>query len=215
VTRSRHRILRRGSRRPGRARLHRGAWGGLALFLLAACAEHILDPSLDPATHEISEYVHSATGGLMVLGFAGWAVSLAATAIAAGRSDGWRATKVPLWIAAGGMVLTATFATQTSAGRLPPGVTLTITGRLHDLGSGATSLGLFVAAAISVFCARAAPRYRQRTFLILTGAVTSDVVLLLIGPSVGGIRQRVLVALACWWQVIFLRKLSAAGPRHM
>lgn len=212
MTRPRNRLARRRSRRPRHASLNRGAWGGLALFLFAVCAEHILDPSLDPATHEISEYVHNATGGLMVLGFAAWAGSLGATAIVAGRSDGWRATSVPLWIAAGGMVLTTTFATQTSAGRLPPGVTLTITGRLHDLGSGATSVGLFAAAAISLLCARAGRTYRRRTLLILALAVTSDIVLLLIGPSVGGIRQRFLVALGCWWQTIFLRQLSAA-PR--
>lgn len=212
MTRSSKSIVPWHSRRPDRAWLRRAAWGGLGLFLVAVCAEHILDASLDPATHEISEYVHGKASGLMVFGFAAWAISLGATAILADRSAGWWAATLPLWVATSGMVLTATFTTQTSAGRLPPGVTLTITGRLHDVGSGATSVGLFTAAATSVFCPRAARRYRRRTVLVLAAAITSDVVLLLVGSSVGGIRQRILIAIGCCWQAIFLCQRGGSRP---
>jgi hypothetical protein len=192
-------------------RVRRAAWGGLAAFVAIVGAEHLLDRSLDPATHEISEYVHGSAGGLMVAGVCAWAISLAATAALATASQRMRPTSIPLWTAAVGLMVTASFATQASAGHLPPGVRLGTSGRLHDLGSGATSLGLFVAAATSIFVARGAKRYRRVTTTLLALAVASDLGLLAIGPAVGGLRQRLLVAAGCLWQITFLHQLDTAG----
>jgi hypothetical protein len=48
----------------------------LAGFVAAAVAEHVLNPHLDPATHEISEYAKPRTGWVMTVGFALWALSM-------------------------------------------------------------------------------------------------------------------------------------------
>ena len=190
--------------------VRRAAWGGLAAFVAVVGAAHLLNRSLDPATHEISEYVHGSAGGLMVGGFAAWAISLAATAALA-NTRRMRPTSIALWVATAGMILTASFATQTSAGRLPPGVRLGTSGRLHDWGSGATSVGLFVAAATSIYMFHGAMRYRRVTTALLTFAVLSDLGLLAIGPAVGGLRQRLLLAAGCLWQIAFLHQLSAGS----
>ena len=111
---------------------------GVLGFLAAVIAEHAIDPSLDPATHQISEYVHGPAGAMMTAGFAAWAISLAASGALASLRLRARWVAAALALAAIGMLITACFATQTIAGRLPPGVSLTWSGRLHDIGSGTT-----------------------------------------------------------------------------
>ena len=41
----------------------------LIAFLVALASEHVLEPSLDPLRHEVSEYVHTSTGAVMTVGF--------------------------------------------------------------------------------------------------------------------------------------------------
>ncbi len=106
------------------------------------------------------------------------------------------------------MFVTATFATETSAGKLPPGVSLTTTGRLHDIGSGVTTVALLLAALLSIGIF--ADRLSRLRIVALIGAVVClDVALLSIGSEVAGVRQRALVAGACAWQLLALRALGA------
>jgi hypothetical protein len=104
------------------------------------------------------------------------------------------------------LLITASFATQTSAGVLPPGVHRSVSGRLHDLGSGALSVALFGAVALSALRLRT---LRTLSVALLVCAVVSDLALLAIGPEVGGLRQRALVALGCCWQAFFVRALQS------
>ena len=92
----------------------------LAGFVVAVLAQHLLAPELTPDVHTISEYVNADAGPLMVGGFVAWAASMAATARLVRR--GARLVAWLLAVAAVGMLLTACFATQTSAGVLPPGI---------------------------------------------------------------------------------------------
>jgi hypothetical protein len=189
------------------------AIAGLTLFLACLVCEHLLAPSLDPRQHEISEYVHTSDGWIMSLGFVAWAISLAATAVYAWRRQcSWMLA--PLFgIASLGMVLTACFATQTSAGRLPPGITLTTTGGLHDVGSGLVSISLLAGAIVSASDSRLPLVFRRRTASLTLIALLGSAVLLIAGAAVGGIRQRLLLVVGCLWQLLLIDRLGLLPGR--
>lgn len=182
---------------------------GVVVFAVIVAVECAINPALDPARHEVSEYVHARLGPLMTIGFVCWAASLAATSWAVLRDTGARLVAAGLGVACAGMLLTASFATQTSAGRLPPGETLTTVGRLHDIGSGTTTVALLFAAMLSLksFDGR---RFRQQVALLLIVLLCSDIALLAVGPQVSGVRQRILLAGACVWQLLALHVVSAS-----
>jgi uncharacterized membrane-anchored protein len=176
---------------------------GLAAFLAAAVAENFLNPHLDPATHEISEYAKTRTGWVMTVGFAFWALSMVLLAWAVVTAHVRRAAVLGLAFlllaAAAGVIVLSVFDTQTSAGRLAVGVRLTAPGRLHDVGSGLTSIALWLAA-ICAALASGLPGWLRRVSVGVVGlAVAVDVELMWVGSSVGGIRQRLLIAIACGW----------------
>jgi MFS family permease len=176
--------------------------------------EHVLHPSLDPTTHEVSEYVHASAGWVITLGFLAWAVSLAATGW--GVAVVWRSRLLStcLWLAAAGLVLLSACPTETSAGKLPPGQSLTITGRIHDVGSGLTTLALLAAAPLSTAVDRdASPRFRRRALLLIAIAVIGSAALLAAGPAVGGLRQRLAILCGCIWQLLLLGALARSDPR--
>ena len=192
--------------------LNKMAFAGLIAFLACAAAEHLLSPSLDPARHQISEYVHTQTGAVMTIGFLAWAFSLAATALVVWRE--WRTAVLALLLvlASLGMLLTACFATQTSAGMLPPHTTLTTTGRLHDVGSGLTSVALLLAAIFSAIGYRASKAFRVRTVALIVIALLGSGVLLAVGSSVWGARQRQVILVGCLWQFLLLGALAHWTP---
>jgi hypothetical protein len=171
------------------------AYCGAAAFTLAVLAEHVLEPGLDPARNMVSEYANRPSGLVMTIGFGAWAASLAATALLVGG----RTPLVSLWIAVGAVVLLAGFHTQTVAGRLPAGVRWHLDGRLHDIGSGVLTAALFAGAALTA-------RRRPAIAALLVVALIVQVSLLVVGPSVGGVRQRCLLALALVWQIMILRE---------
>ncbi len=201
------------TRRPGAALRAVVLWG-LGVFLAAVLLEHVLTPSLSPARHTISEYANAGTGAIMTVGFAAWAASLAATGAWAWLDRRRRLLALLLALAALGMVLAACFPTQTVAGSLPPGVMRTATGRLHDLGSGLTSLALLVGALVSALQSWPPRRFRLSSAIVVAAAVLVDVVLLAVGPDVGGIRQRLLVAMGCAWQLLLVRVLAVGVRRR-
>lgn len=183
---------------------------GVFLFLAIVIAERWINSSLDPATHRISEYASGDAGWLMTIGFASWAVSLFASAVVARGLFSGRGVSVALLVAAFGMVLVACFATQTSAGEVLPGDSLTLSGRLHDRGSGLTMIGLTIAGALSL--RRGGPqRLRRRTLLLALAALPVLIALIAIGDDVAGIRQRLLVGVGCMWQLLLLMEGAGDG----
>lgn len=178
--------------------------GSLLGFVLLVALEHVLESQLNPLRHEVSEYARTGTAPVMIAAFALWAVSLAGTAALCIPEQKMIAGGFTL--AAAGMVIVACFHTQTSAGMLPPGAHLTAVGRLHDIGSGLTTGALALTAAGSTLRFRALT-YRTATAVILAFALTANLALLAVGPSVGGLRQRVLVLAACVWQLLLIRRL--------
>jgi hypothetical protein len=198
--------------RADRPKVRAPATVGVCAFLLIVAVEHVANPSLDPASHQISEYVHGQIGWLMTLGFVSWSISLAATAALAWSFRSGGPVRAALIAASVGMLLTACFATQTSAGRLPPGVTLSTTGRLHDIGSGITGVALLLAAVLALRIKDEALRRLSRlTVSLLVVVLPAAGVLLAVGSEVGGIRQRLLLIAGCAWQLMFI---SATGRRR-
>ncbi len=189
------------------------ALGGLLGFVVCLVLEHALAGSLNPARHEVSEYVHTDTGAVMTIGLGLWAGSLAASAVITWRT--WRARALAALLALGslGFVLAACFATQTSGGALPPGVTLTTTGRLHDVGSGLASLALLAAAIVSAARPRSPGWLRRWTTVLVGVAIIGSIVLLAIGPPVGGVRQRLVIAAGLLWQLLLLKALGSSSDR--
>ena len=109
------------------------------------------------------------------------------------------------------MLVTAAFHTETVAGVIPVGRTLTTSGRLHDLGSGITTLALLAAAVLSARSLSHVRRFKLLVIALVLGAIGSNIGLLLIGRSVGGVRERILIAIGCGWQAAYL--LVAARRR--
>jgi len=176
----------------------------LVVFVVAVAGEHFIESSLDPATHEISEYANGRDGGLMIAGFVAWSASLAVAGSICAKVQRGRLLPALMGIAAVGLAVTATFATQTSAGRLPPGTALSTAGWLHDVGSGATSVSLFAAALISLRTFRDFDAFRARAATLLGLVVAVDIGLLALGPGVAGIRQRMLVVAGCIWEAMII-----------
>ena len=181
------------------------------MFVVIVLIEHVLAGRLSPASHMISEYANAGDGWLMVVGFLAWALALALTAATARldltTSPHRLACQSLVWlllVAAAGILITACFATQTSAGVLPRGVRLSTAGRLHDIGSGLATLALLGAAVASTLPIKHPAAFRRWVWLALLFGVGSDLGLLLIGHAVGGARQRLLIAIACGWQALLL-----------
>jgi hypothetical protein len=147
----------------------------------------------------------------MTVGFVAWAGSLFATGRALARNariaGGW--TAAVLAVAAVGMLVTASFPTDTIAGNLPPGARLTASGRAHDVGSLAASLAI-VCAALLVAGKSQIPKPRRVASLgIVLVAVALDGGLLAAGDPAPGLRQRALVVAAIIWQGLTLSELWA------
>lgn len=177
----------------------------MAAFLGTVVLEHLLEPQLDPARHTVSEYARTGSRALITVAFAGWAVSLIASAALTYRTGRThRAIPALLAIAAVGMLLVASFRTQTSATRLAYGHSFSTGGRLHDLGSALTALALLGASAISAWLGR--PSQLTRWLAGLVGlAVVIQVGLLLGGGSVSGLRQRGLILVGLAAQILIIR----------
>ncbi|MDQ3742737.1 MAG: DUF998 domain-containing protein [Actinomycetota bacterium] len=176
----------------------------LGAFAAILALEHVLVPELEPTQHVISEYATADAGVLMTAGFLAWAISLAATAAVARLVGLPRATSPLLVAAALGMVITACFATQAAAGMLPPGVERTTAGRLHDVGSGVTTIAI-AGSTVMVVIARSLPcAARVFSAVVLIVALLTATVLLAVGDPIPGVRQRVLVAAALTVQGVLL-----------
>lgn len=198
----------------GADRLHLGAWAALVVWVGAVVAEHLVEPRLNPLRHMVSEYARRSSGAAITVGLLAWALSLLLTA-AWLRRRGRPGLRLPgamaalLLLAAVGLGLAACFRTQTSVGVLAYGERWSFGGRLHDLGSGITSLAMLLAAACGLRAERGARRFVRTSGALLAFALAADVALLPVGAEAGGLRQRLLMAAACAWQALLLGRLRA------
>jgi hypothetical protein len=153
----------------------------------------------------------------MVAGFVAWACSLAALAELVrrdGEAGSRRAIVALLTLAAAGVVVTAAFPTQTSAGVLPSGVERSLAGRLHDLASGVVTLALAAAGVVSAVAYRRRPREFGRlaiSLLLLTVVLAGT----LAAAGAPGLRQRSLILAACGWQLLLLWALRRRSAQYV
>lgn len=179
----------------------------LSVFLLTLALQHVLQPSLPPETHRISEYATGSPGWLMTAGFVAWSGALFSTAAVASRSPlrprgATHAMSAALLAAAVGAAATASFKTGTSAGMPLPGHRLTTANHIHDVGSGGLALALWGAAFVSLRLSDR--RLRAQSAWILGCGVLAAVLLSGSVLDVPGLRQRALVVVACAWQGLLL-----------
>jgi hypothetical protein len=183
----------------------------LATFVVTVVIESFAVSRLSPLSHQISEYANDpGTGWIITAGFAAWTIAFAASAgatqMAADRPMRRTFSAIFLVAAAATLLLTVCH-TQTVAGRLPPGEHLTLRGALHDVGSGVTTVSLFILAIVAAFMSDdRVVRLASRTTVV--GAVSVDIGLLIAGSGVGGLRERVLLAIGCSWQWAYVRSLK-------
>jgi hypothetical protein len=198
---------------------------GVAVFVAVTVAQHAVAPQLNPGQHTISEYANARAGWLMTAAFAAWSVSLAATAALAHRAGRslaatvahrrfwWDVLMLGLAVASAGLLVTAAFKTQTSAGALPTGVTRSLGGRLHDYGSAGALLALFMGVFASARLTGAPFWFRRAALRALAVAVAADVGLLVVGDPAPGLRQRLLAILAIVWHAALLAVLRRLVQR--
>lgn len=207
--------------RPSRlaARRRRAAGALLGVFVGLVGLEHVLVPQLSPATHMVSEYANSRDGALMVVAFLAWcaALGLTASVVGAGAAESGhplarQSMAALLALAAAGILVTACFNTQTSAGALPAGVRLGTAGRLHDVGSGVAMLALVGGALASAWAVEDPTAFRRGVLVFLALAAAGDLALLLGGAGVAGVRQRLVLAVACGWHAALLASRDGVRP---
>jgi hypothetical protein len=168
----------------------------LSGFVVALLAAH-LTSGLDPVDHVVSEYASGPGGWAFACGLVAWGVSLAATGLLMSRAI----VRRPLFTAAAALVLAAVCPTQAVAGRVPAGDRRTITGILHDVGSGIGTTALVVA----IVATLATRRPHTAVTVGFAGAWVVYAVLLVAGDPAPGLRQRVIIATALGWQALTLR----------
>jgi hypothetical protein len=183
----------------------------LAAFVGLVAVLHVLEPSLTPDRHVISEYVNSDSGPLMVVALLAWSCALLLTARLVAHSQNSTLAAGLLMVAAVAILLAAVFPTQAVGGQIPDGEELRVPGRLHDLGSGLATVSLFAAVAVTAWAERARSVLGRLMVLLLVAAVAVQAGLLAVGPEVGGIRQRLLILIACVAQAVLLHRASSVA----
>jgi Protein of unknown function (DUF998) len=189
---------------------------GLALFLLIVASLGLLEAGYDPLRQRISELIHTGGGRLVQVGFLAWAFSLVVLGglVVTSPSDlGRQRTTVlaaaGLGMAVAGLLLVACFATDRGAEVAGEVVHATSAGRLHDIGSTLVAAGISLAV---LACGIWRRDFRLLGAIIAAAAVLSGALLLGLGDPLPGLRQRCLVACACFWQAMVLLRLRASGP---
>jgi len=188
----------------------------LIVYASALVAVHVQTSFAGVRRHFVSEYANGSQGQVIQVGFAAWCSSLVLAAVAAANDctasrTQRRVLAALLATAALGVAAIAAFKTETVAGALPPGETRGPGGRAHDYAGVVLQAALLAAVVVSLPM-RWSSRTERRAVAVLVAAVlAAAAVLAVIGPSVAGIRQRVLIAAAVAWQALFLRRIWTLG----
>jgi hypothetical protein len=188
---------------------------GLSTFAAAVVAMHVLDPGLSIRAQTLSEYVHGPASPLLLVALVAWSVSLAALAWLV--ASGVRRHPDPLapiqaaaiFSVSVAVLLLALFPTDRGAELAGQVTDATAAGRVHDL-AGLVAIAGFLCAVI-LGSIRASRTWRWVGLFPVAVAISADAILLALGDPAPGLRQRLLVFMACTWQVLSLLELTAAS----
>jgi hypothetical protein len=151
-------------------------------------AQPLLEPSYDPLRQQISEFVHTSAGTIVLAGFLAWGASLlflAGVVTGVSPSPGSRllprAEGAALVAAAFGLVLVTCFATDRGAEVAGAVTHRTTAGHIHDVGSGVVLAGILAAAVADAFRERSA----ALACIAISTAVASSALLFALGSTIG------------------------------
>lgn len=198
-----------------------GAWlalvaiVGIAYFVVATVALHILRHELNPITHAISNYAIGSFGLLMISAFFTLALSELALALAFARSlknsISTRISVVLLSLAAVGLVVTGIFPGDVKSLH-PPG---TPTAIVHWTGAGASFLSLMIASFLLTSYYKTDARWQSFHRFAFTLAITIVLALIAFGllAIIGwvGVGERIYIAASLLWLVATSMKLLATN----
>jgi len=188
-------------------------------FVAIVAIEHVAQPGLTPGYFMVSEYARAggAAGAAAIAAFLCWSASLLllAAALLQGGARGrpiMRGALALVVLAALGLAAAAVFRTQAVRGVVPRDVARTAVGELHDLGTGLAEIALFGAAFATAIIARPRRPLRAVSIAAILLAIAVGPLLSLMGADMRGLRQRLLIGVACTWQVSLLRTIRRGGP---
>ena len=192
--------------------------GGLAAFVGLVALEHALRPDLAPERNFVSEYARGWTWPIQTVAFLAWAAATAACAVLAARVRQRPTARALVVLALGaatvGLLMAATWRTETVAGELPADVERTLGGRLHDLGTLGILAGLLLAALASL---RLLSDNRYRLTVVALGVVLLGIVPVLLALRLDwpGVGQRGFILVGVAWQWAFTAAASSRTAASM
>lgn len=196
---------------------------GLSALVAIVAVQGVVVPGFDPGEQRVSEFAHSPAAALLVVGLLAWSLSLLSLAgltLAVARSRGGPdrlacVQTAALLTAAASIALLAFFPTDRGEEIAAVVSHTTAVGRVHDAASGLAAVGLLAAALVGAV--RRNGWVRVVTLALLAAGIASTVILLAAGDPLPGLRQRLLLAVGCLWQVAWLLELRgeavATSPR--
>jgi hypothetical protein len=201
------------------------AIAGVATFVVAVCALHLVQPDLNPRDEAVSYYVHGRLGwlltvGLIALGLGSVSVVVGLTGTVSGRWAGTGRWLVGTW--AVGVLLGGLFRADPRGNwSQPPSVS----GMIH----GNAAMLAFLALPLGALCLASAfrndVRWRHESRLLAGLAVAAAISLILFAgslipvfvrpgpPVLLGLSERVLLAVYAAWLVAAGRGVARRGAR--
>ena len=199
------------------------AIGGVAVFVVAVLALHILQPSLDPRDEAVSYYVHGPFGWLLTVGLIAMGVGSLSLVFGLVGALGGRWARTGRWLVGvwgAGVLLGGVFRAD------PPGhwsEPPSLAGMIH----GNAAMLAFVALPLGALCLASAfrhdERWRREARVLLSLAVAAGISLVLFmaslvpvfvrpGPPILlGVSERVLLTVYAGWLVV----VGVAITRHI
>jgi len=176
------------------------AFAGIACFLVAAIALHLLRPELDPVDSQMSLYLIGAWGPLLQGAYAALGVAMSGLAIGLyrGMPPAARSAAPLLMLVLGGLSLVTTAYAWMDL----PGLDATMEGLVHGISAQGAFLFATTGIVLQALRLRLDPRWRRHVRWLLPWAIACFVavwVLALWRELPRGLSQKVVIALIVGW----------------
>ena len=186
---------------------------------LALVAMHAIQPSLDPATHYVSEYAYGQFGWLVMVAYVAAGAGVLGVAWSAGSVlSGTRSLALAICLALVGVGLIATGVTRIDLPAADGSVASTASGMAHELAGYVLFLGLIPGAFLVAATFRRDPRLSSAALpaWIFAGSIVITFIVAVMSLSLDliGVGQRIFLATWIAWLVFVALQLSSAERPH-